>query len=48
MILQGDFERIMLHPGKIKIKIKIFNFFFNFIIHLLTDNSFVPYRLRDF
>jgi len=48
MVLQGEFGRIMLHLGKMKIKIKMFNFFFNFIIHLLTNNSFVPYRLCDF
>jgi hypothetical protein len=38
----------MLQLGKIEIKIKFSICLFNFIIHLLTYNSFLPYRLRDF
>jgi len=46
--LQGRFRRITLQLGKIEMKIIFLILLFNFIIHLLTDNSFVPYRLSDF
>jgi hypothetical protein len=47
--LQGGLGRITLQLGKIKIKIKFFfMLLFNFIFHLLTDNSFVTYRLHGF
>ena len=46
--MQGEFGRIALQLSKIEIMIKICNPLFNFIIHLLTDNLFVPYRLHDF
>jgi len=47
-LLQGGFGRITLQLGKIEMKIIFLILLFNFIIHLLTDNSFVPYRLRNF
>jgi hypothetical protein len=45
-LLLGGFERITIQRGKIEYYI-IF-FYLNFIFHLLTNNSFLPYRLRDF
>jgi len=50
MLLQGGSKRITLQLGKIRVKIKKKKLIllFSFIFHLLTDNSFVPYRLHDF
>ena len=48
MLLQGDFGRITLQLDKIEIKKFFLIFLFNFFIHLLTYNSFVPYKLHDF
>ena len=49
MLLQWKFGRITFQLGKIGIKIKKkLILLFNFIIHLLTNNLFVPYKLYDF
>jgi hypothetical protein len=44
-LLKGELKRITLQLSRIIIKIKFLN---PFIFYLLTNNSFVPYRLHDF
>ena len=47
ILLQGEFERIMLQLDNIKIKI-IFFLFQILKFDLLPDNLLVTYRLHDF
>ena len=46
-MLRGWFRRITLQIGKIKLKIYFLILNIKFFFHLLTNNSFVPYKLCD-